>query len=106
MPRMSSTCPECHRYPVHSDTCPRKPGSAARAVSATRPARRSDVLDDGVGRIRFWIFRDGHKPIQVDGKRSDRKCGARCQNSLGPSCSCECGGHNHGKALWGNSADE
>jgi len=52
------------------------------------------------GHIRFWIFCDGKKPVQVDGVKGSRKCGARCTNSLGPSCSCECGGHNHGKALW------
>jgi hypothetical protein len=67
----------------------------------TATARRSDVYEDVAGGVRFWIFRDGKKPVQVDGKKSTRKCGARCTNSLGPSCSCECGGHNHGRSLWG-----
>jgi hypothetical protein len=29
-------------------------------------------------------------------KTSTKMCGARCTSSLGPSCSCECGGRNHG----------
>ena len=68
---------------------------------STATARRSDVSEVMTGHIRFWIFRDGKKPVQVDGVKSTRKCGARCMNSLGPSCSCECGGHSHGKAVWG-----
>lgn len=63
--------------------------------------RRSEVSEVMTGHVRFWIFRDGKKPIQVDGTKSTRKCGARCTNSLGPSCSCECGGHNHGRSVWG-----
>jgi hypothetical protein len=67
----------------------------------TATGRRSDVYEDVAGGVRFWIFRDGKKPIQVDGRKSTKKCGARCTNSLGPSCSCECGGHNHGRSIWG-----
>jgi hypothetical protein len=29
-------------------------------------------------------------------KQSAIKCGAKCYNATGPSCSCECGGKNHG----------
>ena len=29
-------------------------------------------------------------------KFSDTKCSLRCTSSLGPSCSCECGGRGHG----------
>jgi hypothetical protein len=35
----------------------------------------------------------------VRGKVSAVKCGAKCRNSLGPSCSCECGGHNHAESF-------
>jgi hypothetical protein len=70
-------------------------------MNTTQTARRSEFSDVTGDQIRFWIFRDGKKPIQVDGKKSTKKCGARCTNSLGPSCSCECGGHNHGRSLWG-----
>jgi hypothetical protein len=27
---------------------------------------------------------------------SEKKCGAVCKGATGPSCSCECGGENHG----------
>jgi hypothetical protein len=26
------------------------------------------------------------------------KCNARCQNAVGPSCDCSCGGENHGRS--------
>lgn len=36
----------------------------------------------------------------VRGKISEKvKCGAKCRNSLGPSCSCECGGRNHAESF-------
>ena len=38
------------------------------------------------------------------GRVGKRACGARCRNSLGPSCTCRCGGHNHGRDLWEVSA--
>ena len=27
---------------------------------------------------------------------ADQKCGGKCVNATGPSCSCQCGGENHG----------
>lgn len=30
------------------------------------------------------------------GTHSEKKCGARCLASTGPSCECSCGGANHG----------
>lgn len=33
---------------------------------------------------------------RVKGSVSEKKCGARCMASTGPSCECSCGGHNHG----------
>lgn len=29
---------------------------------------------------------------------TDHQCGARCTNAIGPACSCDCGGINHGRA--------
>jgi hypothetical protein len=63
-------------------------------------ATRSQPSEIMPGHIRFYVYREGRKPVQVDGVRSTKKCGARCTNSLGPSCSCECGGHNHGRSVW------
>ena len=33
-------------------------------------------------------------------RTTNRTCGAQCRNAMGPSCSCECGGRNHGADLW------
>lgn len=32
----------------------------------------------------------------------DKPCDGRCMNAIGPSCSCSCGGKNHGRgnAVW------
>jgi hypothetical protein len=32
----------------------------------------------------------------IQGRVTDKKCGARCRNSIGPVCECECGGEHHG----------
>jgi hypothetical protein len=64
-------------------------------------ATRSTPTQILPGHVRFYIYRDGKKPVQVDAVHGSRKCGARCTSSLGPSCSCECGGENHGRDLWG-----
>jgi hypothetical protein len=41
----------------------------------------------------------GFKMVQVIGKVSaDHKCGAKCLASKGPSCTCSCGGKNHGNS--------
>jgi hypothetical protein len=70
-------------------------------MNTTQTIRRTEPTQVMPGHVRFYVFREGMKPVQVDGTVSSRKCGARCANSLGPSCSCECGGHNHGRSLWG-----
>lgn len=53
------------------------------------------------GVTRFYAYmNDGSKPRMFHGTTVEgRTCGARCRNSLGPSCSCSCGGHNHGRSL-------
>jgi len=37
--------------------------------------------------------------VSVDGKtNAAHECNAKCMSSTGPSCSCSCGGANHGAA--------
>jgi len=69
-------------------------------MNATTRTYRSQVSEIDPGHIRFYIHQDGKRPVQVDGRFGKRACGAKCRNSLGPSCTCACGGHNHGKDLW------
>lgn len=40
----------------------------------------------------------------VSGRVTSTKCGSRCTSAVGPSCDCECGGHNHGISFLGVSA--
>ena len=57
--------------------------------------------DLGSGFTRFTVEREGHKLVTFHGRTGeDRKCGAKCRNSVGPSCTCSCGGHAHGKDRW------
>lgn len=35
----------------------------------------------------------------IEGHTSKRRCDARCEYAVGPSCSCTCGGRNHGAGL-------
>lgn len=45
---------------------------------------------------------DTHRAYPLDwsplaGKvNTEKECGSRCMASTGPSCSCQCGGENHG----------
>ena len=66
--------------------------------------RRGVVDEVAPGIIAFYLYREGRKPTLVTGRVGKRACGARCRNSLGPSCTCRCGGHNHGRDLWEVSA--
>lgn len=48
-----------------------------------------------------WIQCPCGRPAIAKGFRatySDKKCDGRCTAAVGPSCSCECGGHNHGSS--------
>lgn len=38
----------------------------------------------------------GRRTNSKTAKVSAIKCGPKCYNATGPSCSCECGGKNHG----------
>ena len=60
---------------------------------------RTEAAQVAPGITRFTVWRDGQKPVVFMGKLGKRECGARCTSSLGPSCSCTCGGHNHGLDL-------
>ena len=74
-----------------------------RDMNATRTAAGSYIkaTDIGCGYTRFEVSRDGVKPVVFHGRVSDKHmCGAKCRNSTGPSCTCSCGGHNHGKDRW------
>lgn len=42
----------------------------------------------GAGVVTVNIVKGVHVP--------DKTCDARCMNAVGPSCSCSCGGENHG----------
>ena len=44
-------------------------------------------------------FPEDH-PAIAGRTREGRTCGAKCRNSAGPSCTCSCGGHAHGKDRW------
>lgn len=49
-----------------------------------------------------WIFCGCGRPAVAKGFKpvhSEKKCGAVCQGATGPSCSCECGGENHGQSM-------
>lgn len=49
----------------------------------------------------FCVSREGMTTVRFTGRVSDKHtCGAKCRNSTGPSCTCSCGGHNHGKDRW------
>ena len=59
----------------------------------------ADELTPGV--TRFTVSGDGQKTRTFEGRVQESKtCGALCRNSAGPSCTCACGGHNHGKSRW------
>lgn len=34
--------------------------------------------------------------VQVEGRETEHKCGAKCRHATGPTCDCSCGGKFHG----------
>lgn len=58
------------------------------------------IDEPSCGWTTFHVSRDGQKPVRFAGRPGKATCGAKCRNSAGPSCTCSCGGHNHGRDRW------
>ena len=70
-------------------------------MTNTATAARIEKCEVTPGTFVFTVWREGQKPVRFAGTvRESVKCGAKCRNSMGPSCTCSCGGHSHGKDRW------
>jgi hypothetical protein len=86
--------------------CCRKCNRVATQVVAQTTERT--LRSDMIGEVSRKVTREGNAPRgmeccgrswdfhRVQGAKNTTKCGARCRNSKGHVCECECGGKNHG----------
>lgn len=68
-------------------------------IKATAWNTTEKITADLDGVIFFLCCEKLHRLKPIKGcDFTDHQCGARCTNAIGPACSCDCGGINHGRA--------